>query len=172
MPIIAGNNLDENGAQPQPGVKLAEFRNLVQQKFEGMAGEALKLYPASSDAEAALAKNAIGREDARVTTFLMATQGRNTNRNKSFTYFWTHAPPGPDHDRRGAYHESEINYVFNNLYATDRPWTDEDRRIADIMSSYWANFAATGDPNGKGLPRWPAVRAGRPSSWKWATASD
>lgn len=35
-------------------------------------------------------------------------------------------------------------------------WTDEDRRIADIMSSYWVNFAATGNPNGKDLPSWPA----------------
>ena len=30
-----------------------------------------------------------------------------------------------------------------------------------MVSSYWANFAATADPNGKDLPRWPPVSAGR-----------
>ena len=40
---------------------------------------------------------------------------------------------------------------------SDRPFTDADRQIAEMMSSYWANFAATGDPNGKGLPAWAPV---------------
>jgi para-nitrobenzyl esterase len=72
-----------------------------------------------------------------------------------FTYFWTHARPGPSKPMRGAFHGSEINYVFDSLHLTDLPWTDEDRRIAETMSSYWANYIKTGNPNGPGLATWP-----------------
>ena len=38
-------------------------------------------------------------------------------------------------------------------------WSElADRHLADLMTSYWANFAANGDPNGKGLPAWPAYK--------------
>lgn len=162
VPIISGNNLDESGASPHPTIKLPDFLAAVKQKYGAMSDEFLQLYPAGSDEEAGQAGNAAGRDGARVSSYLWALEWQQHASSPAYIYFWTHAPPGPDHDRRGAYHESEINYVFNNLYATDRPWTDDDRRIADTMSSYWANFAKTGNPNGVGLPMWAATAAALP----------
>jgi para-nitrobenzyl esterase len=49
-----------------------------------------------------------------------------------------------------------VPYVFGTLSKLDRPWTDVDRSLSQTVMSYWANFAAKGDPNGPGLPRWQA----------------
>jgi carboxylesterase type B len=46
-------------------------------------------------------------------------------------------------------HHSSGNYAFMDLIAVLK-W--------NTMTSYWANFAAKGDPNGNGLPVWPAYK--------------
>jgi para-nitrobenzyl esterase len=58
------------------------------------------------------------------------------------------------------YHSAELYYVWNNLQIRDWPWAAEDRRLADVMSTYWVNFARTGNPNTDGLPLWPLYKPG------------
>ncbi|HEX5110371.1 MAG TPA: carboxylesterase/lipase family protein [Vicinamibacterales bacterium] len=90
-----------------------------------------------------------------------------------FAYEFSRVPPS---GALGATHGAEMPYVFDHLDVQALPWTQADRRLASLMSAYWTNFAKTGDPNGAGLPAWPAftessqeglllgddVRAGRP----------
>lgn len=87
--------------------------------------------------------------------------------SRVFVYLFSHVLPGRpedrgtprDTDRLLAYHSSEMWYTFASLRENvppSRPWRDIDYQMADMVSSYWANFIATGDVNGSCLPNWPA----------------
>jgi Carboxylesterase family len=65
-----------------------------------------------------------------------------------------HAPPAPPEEPYvenlgkdlGSYHGAELAYVFANFVPREWAWTETDRDFARIISRYWVNFAATGDP--------------------------
>ena len=79
--------------------------------------------------------------------------------SKPYVYFFAHLPAEPltpcAYGCRAG-HGAEIPYVFYNLDQDKRPWTSADRQLATRLADTWVNFASTGNPNGKGLPAWPA----------------
>jgi para-nitrobenzyl esterase len=156
---LTGANMGElrGFGPPQGPVTTESFQKRAHQRYGALADEFLKLYPAGTDEEAKLAQDLATRDEALVSMYLWARERSKTAKTKVYEYLWDHAMPGPDAGRFGAFHTSEVPYALNTLYMSDRPFTDSDRTIAAMMSSYWANFAGTGDPNGKGLVPWAPV---------------
>ena len=135
----------------------AGFPEAAQKRFGTMAPDFLKAFPVKTDEDAVHAQAAVARD--QMFAWSSRTWGRlqaKTGKSKIYLYYWDHVPPGrPESAAFGAFHSSEITYAQNNLSTWDLPWTSEDRKLADTMSSYWVNFAKTGSPNVAGLPAWP-----------------
>jgi para-nitrobenzyl esterase len=76
--------------------------------------------------------------------------------SKTFLYIFSRPAPVGDPEAGRAHHGAEAPYVFHNLHLFRHQWTDVDRQLQETISSYWVNFATSGDPNGGTLPHWPA----------------
>jgi para-nitrobenzyl esterase len=164
VPFLAGWNADEGSISPA-GASLAMLEKDCTALFGDQAETILRLYGARDGRDPTEISRAItGHRTFNWQSWTAVRQHRSTAKSDAFCYVFSQRqpfPPGADFvenasDKLGAFHTAEIPYVFDNLDTRNWPWTSEDRRLADMMSRYWINFAANGTPNGAGLPRWPA----------------
>jgi para-nitrobenzyl esterase len=167
--VLTGSNKDEanfgicgpaaglagRGGGPG-GMTLDAFKTNAQRRFGDAAGDYIKLYGVTSDAETQLAAHVACADEIdwnmRQWAAAQAKGGK-----KAYVYFFTHIPtlsgkPSP----QGATHTAEISYAFDNPKGqANQTWDDVDTKLAGTMSSYWIDFISKGDPNGPGLPNWP-----------------
>jgi len=156
--VIAGSNENEGSFFQFGGpMGATAFQDQTRQRFGELADPFSKLYPAGSDAEANTSY-LVSYSDETSWNMRQSAVAQAKRGKKSYVYYFTRVPRGADGapSPRGATHTAEIQYAFNN--PTGLNWDDVDRKLADAMSSYWANFAAKGDPNGPGLPAWPEFK--------------
>jgi para-nitrobenzyl esterase len=152
--MVSGDAAFAAGFGAAPPKTVAEYDSQAEKIYGTMAPEFLKLFPAAQDSNVAAALQASHVDRARVSIYLWAgEQAKHSPR--VYTYFFDHPIPWPQHPEFGAFHTSEVPYIFENLGILDRPWQPIDHKLSTEMSSYWSNFAKSGDPNGAELPRWP-----------------
>jgi para-nitrobenzyl esterase len=155
--VITGWNGDD-GFSPDKIKSAEEFKAAAQDKYGKDAGLFLKFYPSNTNEEAAISQLKISRDMIfGIQNYTWANMQVKTGKSKIYVYnFNRKVPATADFLKYGAFHTGEVAYAYDNLAFENRPWAQTDRDIATLMSSYWVNFARSGDPNGKGLPLWIA----------------
>lgn len=168
IPLLVGWNSAESNyrailaqAEPSPDNYAAAVRKL----YGDRADEALKLYPASTPDEVLRAATDLASDRfIAYSTWKWFDLHSRTGGKPVYRYYYARSRPaavsGPPSNAPsvGAAHSAEIEYAMGNLASNKVfAWTPEDYKVSELMQGYFANFIKTGNPNGGGLPDWPAA---------------
>jgi para-nitrobenzyl esterase len=168
--VLVGSNGGEGASFSfgrGPAVTVESWKAGAPRQWKDLAAQGLAAYPATTDAEAVAFSTRPFTDGIAFFMHRYAVEQAKIGK-AAYLYQFVHNPPAaPSKPSGGPTHASELAYVFNNL---DKPRevpdpsspevaskSPEDIKLADQMSSYWTNFAKTGNPNGAGLPMWPQV---------------
>ena len=167
VPLIVGTVADDAPGAGTGPLKAADAQVAARTTYGELADRYLKLYPASTDAEATKSAHAFRTNNALANARAVARLQTKTGKSAVYWYYFTHVSPMPEGlvwggrpaQAWGAYHGSELVYVFNAFPLQDWDWRPLDRQLGNTMSSMWVNFVKSGSPNAAGLPEWPKFAA-------------
>ena len=134
----------------------ADFKKQSDDVYGANANDFYKYYPAGNEEEATASQYKLSKDIMFGIQNYTLANVESSSGAKVYMYRFTHKVPGTGiYEKLGAFHSGELVYSFNNLQYLHRPWQPVDQELANTMSSYWVNFIASGNPNGKDLAHWP-----------------
>jgi para-nitrobenzyl esterase len=160
-PILVGDVSDETGGFGVQKIDPAAFESEVRAGYGLEADAILAVYPHATGEQATRSGTQLG-SDTRFDwgQYTWARCQSADGRHKAYVYYFDRPSA---RDPNGSGHGQEVGYVFGNLGVGGRPQpTAEDLTVSQQMQGYWINFGSHGDPNGPGLPDWPAFSAATP----------
>ncbi len=156
-PLLLGSNADEGRVLVPSGITPARFEAQIRTQFGSYADAILALYPHETNVEAEQAARDVLTDSLGLDAWTWALLYSEKDTDKVHLYYFDRAA-SPDLPL-GPVHASELGYVFDNANGSiglHFPLGPQDSALSSLMQGYWVNFAKTGDPNGPGLPQWPA----------------
>jgi para-nitrobenzyl esterase len=168
VPVVIGYNSDE-GATFDGFTSQEAYVQSLRKRYGPFADRILAAYPGGETPAGKRTARNLARDAAFGShAWTWARLQTETGNSKVFLYYFNEHPDYPTDSPKAGFgtpHSEELPYVFRQLNEHDRPApTPKDEAMSDMMRTYWTNFAKTGDPNGAGLPNWPAYSAATPET--------